>query len=60
MSMMRMIKHLQIFWLFYNSFAVASLFFTLCCISLYWKYEFSVFSGTYLMEKNGWSKSISL
>ncbi|PJE46628.1 MAG: hypothetical protein CUR34_08345 [Sediminibacterium sp.] len=47
MSKMRMIKQLQIFWLFYKSFAVASLFFTLCCISLFWKYEFSVFSGIF-------------
>ncbi|OYZ00496.1 MAG: hypothetical protein B7Y37_10665 [Sphingobacteriia bacterium 28-36-52] len=42
-----MIKQLQICWLFYKSFAVASSFFTLCSISLFWKFGFSVFSGIF-------------
>jgi len=42
---MRPIKTIKLIWTFYKSFLLASSVITVCCLSLFLKYGFSIFGG---------------
>jgi len=48
------INQIKLFWQFYKYFAVTAQFLTLCSLSLFWKFQFSIFSGIF------WFKIITL
>lgn len=41
---MRSIKIIRLIWTFYKNFLPAALFITVCCLSLFWKYGFGIFT----------------
>jgi len=51
---MRPLKTIKLTWTFYRSFILASMAITICCISLFWNYGFSIFAELF------WFKIISL
>ena len=40
---MQPVKTIKLIWTFYKSFLLASSVITACCVSLFWKYGFSIF-----------------
>ena len=47
---MRPFKTIRLIWTFYRSFIFASLVVNVCCLSIFWKYGFSVFSGLFWVK----------
>jgi hypothetical protein len=47
---MRPFKTIRLIWTFYKSFFFVSMVITTCCLSVFWKYGFSVFSGLFWLK----------
>jgi len=47
---MHLLKTIRLIWTFYRSFIFVSLVITACCLSIFWAYGFSAFSGLFWLK----------
>jgi hypothetical protein len=47
---MQVEKAARLIWTFYKNFLFSSLIITTCCLSAFWKYSFSAFSGLFWLK----------
>ena len=47
---MQTFKTIRLIWTFYRSFLFVSLIITGCCLSIFWKYGYSVFFGVFWLK----------
>jgi hypothetical protein len=47
---MQLLKTIRIITTFYKSFLLASLLVTACCLGLFWKYGFSIFTAIFWLK----------